>query len=170
MSSFFNLTLDTTPPSLNIISPDYSVQTMGDEIQVVSSEKLSSFQEIYFIDSAGKRFNCTFNNNEDNVLIGEVYFNCSVGVGNLYVRVKDEVDNISDLYTKSICVLSFDNVFRDIKITLQKTRARNSVDALIVKNKTSRTIVKNEPRELNIKTNIDNMTIKLYKGVFAENE
>lgn len=104
MSSFFTLWLDTTPPQLEVVMPSYTLPQIYTQIDIYSNEILSSYQEIYLIDSNGDRFDYTFANYGDR-LQGTVRFNnVAIGMATMYIRLKDEVGNISDTYIKNILI------------------------------------------------------------------
>lgn len=100
--SYLLLELDTTPPEIEIIAPRYTTHDITNEITITANEPLSSFQEIYTIDSQGNRFNHTFKHN-GNEFIGSIRFNeLSFGVATIYAQLKDEVGNPSALVSKPI--------------------------------------------------------------------
>lgn len=102
MSSFVYIELDTKSPNLEIYAPSYTTTDLDNTIILESDESLSGFQEIYLIDSEGVRHDYTFNN-DGNMLIGKVNFtNFPLGIATIYARVKDEVDNVSELISKLI--------------------------------------------------------------------
>ncbi|MGD6876747.1 hypothetical protein [Bacillus infantis] len=95
--SFITLELDTTPPEIEIYSPTYVTRETDNLITIIGSEELSTYQEIYIVDSQGNRFDYTFTH-DNNSFVGKVKLNeLSLGTATLYVRVKDTVDNISEL-------------------------------------------------------------------------
>lgn len=108
--NYILLELDTTPPQLEIYAPKYTTKETENHITIESNERLSTYQEIYIIDSNGNKFNLHFDLKE-NILFGKVKFNhLSLGIATLFVRVKDEVDNLSDLYQHKIEIK--DNISR----------------------------------------------------------
>lgn len=120
--------LDTTPPILEIHAPKYSTREIENHITVEANETLSSYQEIYIIDSTGNRYDFQFKHN-DNKLIGIVKFNqLSFGTATLHIRVKDEVDNLSQLYQHKI----------EIKDNISRLRMdiSHSIRPIIISNRT----------------------------------
>lgn len=105
MNSCFHLILDTTPPQLEIYAPSYTTKNARTPIIIKANETLSSYQEIYIIDSYNNRHDLTFAHDGDS-FVGELYFKSyPIGISTLYVRVKDEVDNLSKLYSHSISIM-----------------------------------------------------------------
>lgn len=105
MTSFVYIELDTKPPEIQIFSPSYTTTKITNTIRIEANEPLSDYQEIYAIDSNGVRHEYTFNKEEANLLIGEVgFFNFPLGVATIYVRLKDEVENISDSASATIMI------------------------------------------------------------------
>jgi hypothetical protein len=105
MASYFNLFLDTASPQLTISMPTRSIPENVIEINIKSNEKLDLYQEIYIIDSEDNRHDYIFSLIDDYNLFGYVDLqNYPFGIATLYVRVKDEVFNISELYSKNLNV------------------------------------------------------------------
>lgn len=103
--NYILLELDTTPPILEIYAPNYTTRSALTPITIQSNELLSSYQEVYIVDSEGERRDLTFAH-EGSALVGSLYLNgYSVGIATLYVRLKDEVDNISALYSFSFNII-----------------------------------------------------------------
>lgn len=72
-------------------------------ITVEANEALSTYQEFYVIDSKGNRHDYTFHQESPNLYIGRIRFNTTpFGILSLYARVRDEVDNISDVAVTAI--------------------------------------------------------------------
>ena len=105
MSSYFTLELDTIPPLLEIIAPTYTTPTQINEIIILSNEPLAEFQEIYAIDSIGRRIDYSFQYQVDKY-VGYINFNNMFGTITIYARLKDESLNESILYSKQIEVLN----------------------------------------------------------------
>jgi hypothetical protein len=101
MASFFYINLDLESPKLEISAPNYTTQNIYNDIFIYSNEKLSDFQEIYIIDKNGARHDLIFAY-DNNKFIGKVKFSIPVGIATIYARLKDIVDNVSDLYSKTI--------------------------------------------------------------------
>lgn len=107
MSSYIMLEIDTTQPNIEIYAPSYTTTDIVNEITINSDEALSDYQEIYAIDGNGVRHDYTFQKKSGNQLIGYAKFSgCPLGIVTLYARVKDEVDNISNLISKTINIAS----------------------------------------------------------------
>lgn len=111
MASFFNLELDTTPPLISIIAPKYTVPGVETDILVISNEVLAEYQDVYVIDSSGKKYVLIFDHQGDQ-LSGKCNFNeCSIGIATIYARAKDNVLNLSDIATATIDVRQSAKVF-----------------------------------------------------------
>ena len=109
MASYFELELDTTPPQLTIIAPNYTIIGLDTDITIESNEALSSYQDIYIIDSLGVKHNRTFLKVDENTFQETINFsNIAHGIATIYCRLKDESDNMSSIYSKTINVL-FEN-------------------------------------------------------------
>ena len=105
MAGSFFLMLDTTGPEIEVYMPSYATPHVDSEIIVQGNEKLAPWQDFYFIDAAGTRHDFIFAHNGDR-FIGIVRFNqFAVGVATLYAQVKDEVNNLSALVTKSLSII-----------------------------------------------------------------
>jgi len=103
MSSYLVIDFDTTSPQIEIFSPRYTTKDVVNEIAIQSDETLSNFQEVYALDSNGVRHDYTFLQVQGNQYIGQIRFNdFPYGIATIYARMKDEVDNYSDLIYKSI--------------------------------------------------------------------
>lgn len=104
MGNWFILELDTTPPSIQIISPVYTTREIITSIIIKANEQLSLYQEVYIIDSNGDRFDLILDHNGD-TLVGEVYLNMvNPGIATIYCRVKDIVYNMSSLISKTLMI------------------------------------------------------------------
>lgn len=121
MNNSFTLELDTTPPELKILLPNYAIKGKKVEIYIYSNEMLGQYQDIYFVDSDGEKHDVIFNIQNDEVT-GEVDFsNFASGIAKFYVRLKDEVLNKTSLIEETTLVL----VGAEVKVTL-KTNVRTS--------------------------------------------
>ena len=106
MNNSFMLTLDTTGPSIDILAPSYTTPQTNDEITVLGNETLSTFQNIYIVDSAGVRRDYSFEYRTDR-FVGLVPWNgYPYGAATIYAQIQDEVNNISVLTSKRIDVRS----------------------------------------------------------------
>ncbi len=101
-NNWFTLTLDTTPPQVEIIAPYYSILTSKLPVEVVANEELDHWQEVYLIDANGDRYDFTFQH-RGNKFYGLVDLSSvTLGIATLYVRVRDVVHNVSDLNSATI--------------------------------------------------------------------
>ena len=104
MSSFIIVELDTTAPTIEIYAPAYTTREASVEITVSANETLGRSNEVYIIDESGTRHDYTFDL-FDNQMVGVIDFNgFPLGLARLFVRVKDTVDNVSELYEKVITI------------------------------------------------------------------
>lgn len=102
--SYIIVELDTTSPTIEIYSPSYTTREAEAEIQIQANEQLDNWQETYIIDGNGVRHDYTFLVQEKE-LIGIVSFNnMPVGLATLYVTVRDDVNNVSEKYSKIITI------------------------------------------------------------------
>lgn len=154
MSSFFTLTLDTTPPTFEIYSPQYTQKEIETEIRIVANENLSINHEIYLIDSLGERYNYTFLLS-DNEFIGKVQFtNVNYGIATIYVTVYDEVLNKSSLLSKAINIIGGQKLKLDIN---------DFTNVMIIKDKTYDTNINTS--FMPIQSNIIEMKTKINSRV-----
>ena len=103
MSSFVYIELDTTPPEVQVYSPSYTTKDLINTIIIESNEPTSDARETYVVDSNGVRHEFTFKKEEANLLIGEIsFFGFPMGTVTIYVRLEDEVGNMSELVSRSI--------------------------------------------------------------------
>lgn len=103
MASYILIDYDTTRPEIVMYAPVYTTNDTINVITIESNEPLSSYQEFYAIDNLGNRYNYTFHKKNKNTYIGKIQFNyLPVGIIKIFARVKDEVDNISNLIYKAI--------------------------------------------------------------------
>lgn len=106
--SHFYLNLDTTAPTVDIDAPKYAFQGGIDGISIKSDERLSSFQDIYAIDSEGQKHEFVFKLSEDKQkYIGTISFNeFPFGEATVYIRISDEVGNTTDVHKINLNVIS----------------------------------------------------------------
>ena len=96
MSSFFDLTLDTTSPSLSLYVPTAINSGETFLVTVDSDEDLSTYQDCYFEDSASVQHPFTLLQTETDQYQGLVQlFGLAAGVGTIHIELKDEVYNAS---------------------------------------------------------------------------
>lgn len=103
MSSYVIVELDTTAPHIDIYAPRYTTRDVVNIITIESNETLADYQEIYIVDSNEVRHDLTFNRESDTRYVGAVRFNnISIGIVQIFARMKDEVDNFSNSVIKTI--------------------------------------------------------------------
>ena len=96
--------LDTTAPTIEIYAPAYTTREASVEITISANETLGRSNEVYIIDESGTRHDYTFDL-LGNQMVGVIDFNgFPLGMARLFVRVKDTVDNVSELYEKVITI------------------------------------------------------------------
>ncbi|QOV08260.1 putative Ig-like domain-containing protein [Bacillus phage Kirov] len=96
--------LDTTAPTIEIYAPAYTTREASVEVTIDANETLGTQNEIYIIDENGNRHDYTFDR-FGNQMVGVIDFNgFPLGLARLFVRVRDEVDNVSELYEKVITI------------------------------------------------------------------
>lgn len=104
MPNYFIIDLRSTPPELEILAPEYTTPSQINHISILSNTTLLEYQEIYSIDSLGRRKDYSLNYKEDRYE-GDIVFNDILGDIILYARLKDDCLNESALYQKTIKVL-----------------------------------------------------------------
>lgn len=103
--NYVNIELDTTGPELEIFAPAYTTRSAMTPVIIQSNEPVSSFQDVYILDSGGNRHAFTFAH-KGNTLEGELYLSgFTIGSATLFVQLKDEVDNLSKVYSHSFKVM-----------------------------------------------------------------
>jgi hypothetical protein len=103
MSSYITIELDTTSPKVEVFAPKYTTDDIINTITVEASEKLANYQDIYVIDSNGVRHDYTFERDSDTTFVGVIRFvNYPLGIATIYARMKDEVDNFSNVASTSV--------------------------------------------------------------------
>jgi hypothetical protein len=99
--SYVVLTIDTTNPNIEIYAPSYTTHDITNVIRIEANEPISNYQEFYIIDSNNVRHDYVFVQEDEYTWIGRVRFNdLPYGVHTFYARVKDEVNNYSNLAVK----------------------------------------------------------------------
>lgn len=104
MSSFFNLRLDTTPPSTQLNLPSY----VGDNetyIELVATEELDDFHEILIRDSGGQEKSLTFTVEGDTISGILDVTGLFPGMTTIYIRLYDRAWNKSELIQGSFEIL-----------------------------------------------------------------
>ncbi|UUV46719.1 hypothetical protein [Bacillus phage vB_BanS-Thrax4] len=116
--------LDTTAPTLEIYAPAYTVREANVEVTIEADETIGQ-NEIYVIDENGTRHDYTFAKNE-NYLTGILDFNgFPLGLARLFVRVKDTVDNVSELYEKTITIRESLTILNPVISDSKKSNIQN---------------------------------------------
>lgn len=101
--SYVVINIDTTNPTISIYAPNYTTQDVVNTITIEADEPIADYQEIYLIDSLSNRYDYTFAKEADNQYVGRIRFNnLPLGVHTMYARVKDEVNNFSNIAVKQI--------------------------------------------------------------------
>lgn len=127
MSNFFMLELDTTGPQIEIFVPSYTLSYIETEIRIQSNENLALYQDIYIIDSKGKKRNYIFEHNGDH-LLGKMTFNeYPSGIVTINARLKDDVDNFSNTVSKSFLIQNFP----EFKLEISDSVFENIIDSHI---------------------------------------
>lgn len=115
MVNSFELILDTTGPNVTINAPKYSVLSSIANFEIIGSENLSPDQDFYFMDAAGERHDVIFSH-DGNSFSGQVSFSSfSEGIAIFYGQVKDDVFNLSPVFTHSIKVENGSDVDVELK-------------------------------------------------------
>ena len=140
--SYVLVTLDTTPPQIQIFAPSYTTRELTNYITIRSNEPISSYQEVYVIDSDNVRHDYTFKKEVDS-LIGTMKFsNFPLGSAIIYATLADEVENLSETASKPIHIReNLTSLRLDIKdYAAQVAIEDNTAFKLIQMNDTSRKI------------------------------
>jgi hypothetical protein len=115
--NYFELTLVTKRPDVNIIMPRYTTREILTHVLVESDITLSDEQNIYVIDSKRNKKNITLTNKGD-YMEGEFsFYDLAHGICTLYVQVKDEVLNESPLVWRTFNLLDVMS-FNELQIEL----------------------------------------------------
>jgi hypothetical protein len=118
-NNYVLLTLDTTSPRLNIYAPSFTTRTARTPITIEADEPIAQ-QEIYLMDAEGTRHDVTFSR-QNRILEGELYFDSfPLGMASLNVTLKDEVDNVSSLYTHNFHIVESEILTSEISLALMK--------------------------------------------------
>jgi hypothetical protein len=103
MASFVQVQFDRTKPEVEIYAPNYTTQEILNVITIQANEPLSTYQDFYIEDSYGTIHEYTFTQSEPDVYTGRIILNnLPFGILKLYAKVRDEVDNESNLVMASI--------------------------------------------------------------------
>lgn len=107
MASFITLELDTTPPKLQIYAPNYTTKNTDLNLTIIASEMVDKWQEIYLIDREGKKHDFTFHIDNKEIIGLIPMANIPLGIATIYARLRDELHNVSDLYSFSFSVIEY---------------------------------------------------------------
>lgn len=103
MASYVQITFDRTNPKIDIYAPRYTTDEVVNIVTVEADEPLSTYQEFYIEDNKGVIHNYTFVQIEPHIYMGRIKLsNMPYGILKLYARVRDEVDNQSNLEMATI--------------------------------------------------------------------
>jgi len=117
MSNYVIVEFDNTPPVIKIHAPRFTTRSANNIIIIESNENLSEYQDIYAIDKNGSRHDFTFARESEKKYLGNLKFeNFPIGITNIHARMKDDVDNYSNLVIHSI------NILESIRIVHAKTK------------------------------------------------
>jgi len=124
MANFFKVELDTTPPSVSITAPSYTIPHIDTEIIISSDEPLDNYQEFFIVDSAGNRHDVIFDYRGDSFRGVIDFWDYALGIATVYARVRDEVHNLSEIVMATIDIkkaaqvfITIEDTFKDIQIT-----------------------------------------------------
>ena len=127
MSSYLQVVLDTTSPTINIYAPNETTTETLTLYRVESNEKLTNLQNFYFIDSQGVRHNVFFQY-FGNYFEGNVNFSFfSNGLATFYAEVYDEVLNKSSFVNHTTNVIETrteEEIAEDIRDTDESRAVR----------------------------------------------
>lgn len=118
MSSFLNVTLDTTKPCIEVYTPEYASIGSDMEVVIIADETLDNYQDIYILHN-NKKTQLTFLQKK-NKLKGIIPLN-DIKEGNMeiHVQLRDEVYNLSEKIVKNIVILENKGLILNDKITSQ---------------------------------------------------
>jgi len=124
MANFFKVELDTTPPSVSITAPSYTIPHIDTEIIITANEPLDKYQEFFIVDSAGTRHDLIFDYRGDSFRGVIDFWDYALGIATVYARVRDEVHNLSEIVMATIDIkkaaqvfITIEDTFKDIQIT-----------------------------------------------------
>jgi hypothetical protein len=144
--NYFNLTLDTTGPSIEIYAPPYTSMDIDTEILVESDEQLLT-SEVYIIDSSGNRHDYTFSITDEG-LEGIIKFSdYPIGFATITITAYDEVLNSSAITTRNINVLEtlvYEDVVSDVGDQSSTVKINENVKSVAVSTESTGTILSNE--------------------------
>ena len=134
MSSFLNVTLDTTKPCIEVYTPEYASIGSDMEVVIIADETLDNYQDIYILHN-NKKTQLIFLQKK-NKLKGIIPLN-DIKEGNMeiHVQLRDEVYNLSEKIVKNIVILENKGLILNDKITSQNIDCKlktnhNTIDSL----------------------------------------
>lgn len=130
MTSYFSLELDTTPPVIEILTPNNASNVYSTIVRIEANEELLNWQNIYAIDGMGNVQELTFDYN-NYYFEGNIEFNYKNKIITLFAQLKDSVGNVSDIVTKTIKVLETHPLV--LKMDEQTQKVENAVDIRAMK-------------------------------------
>lgn len=103
IASYVHIEFDRTRPIVEIFAPRFTTTEIVNVITVEANEPLSTFQEVYVVDSKGEHHYYVFHQESPSTYVGRIRFNTMpLGIVNIYARFRDEVDNVSNWMVASI--------------------------------------------------------------------
>lgn len=148
MASSFLLELDTTPPVVSIVAPNYTIPNIETKIVINSNEILATYQDFYVLDSNGIRHNVIFEYKKDSFLGVIDFWNFPIGIATIYARVRDEVYNLSEVDIATINVKEAAQIFITISSNTRKIEATESQMALMITEKQRKIEIEDISREV----------------------
>ena len=158
--NYFFLELDTTEPQINIYAPTstsggsndvgisgsaYANRVQTEELRIEASEPLLEYQNIYCIDSSGKKHDMIFSRISDTEYVGEIMFSgYPYGIATIFAQMQDEVGNPSRLATFNINIIP---VFNSYSLNMNLTE---SVVGLNMSEEASNPVTKEQINNLEI--------------------
>ena len=138
MSSFINIELDTTSPTIEVFAPNETTTLTDTTYRVEANETLANIQNFYFRDSRGLRHDVTFQffGNYFEGLVS--YDNFSEGMATFYAQAYDEVLNKSNLVQHLINVVE---TREDHEIVSDVANPREIKTTIIVRSKIENNII-----------------------------
>jgi hypothetical protein len=124
--NYILLELDTTAPELEIFAPSYTTRSALTPVTIQANENLGTYQDVYVLDSKGSRHDLTFAH-EGSSLVGELYLNgYPLGISTLYVRLMDEVDNVSSVYSHSFSIMESEILTSEMSLFIMSNQMNTS--------------------------------------------
>jgi hypothetical protein len=109
MDNYFTIILDTSAPNITVATLGTITPSTPSPVHIAADEPLGTWQDVYFIDSTGARFDVPVLVSDDKMSAdGTLLADAADGIGTLYVQLADEVDNRSNIVTVGInCLANF---------------------------------------------------------------